>query len=104
MGTLSNRLTQQIAHTTATVDADRQAQQRDSRRLDEAIKAKWDDTEALVQASKHDLEIALDNLGSKTRDQFGDMKEALDLQARNLSDTAGSLKAQMADELFKLDE
>jgi len=101
--TMSNRLTQQMGHMTATVDADRQARERDSRRLEEALKAKWDDTESLVQNTKHELERAVDNLGSKTRDQFGDFKEALDLVSRNLKDTEGNMKVKMTEELFALD-
>lgn len=101
--TLSNRLSEQIAHTTATVDADRQSRERDSRRIDEAAKARWDDTEALVQHTKHEIEQLVDAMATKTRDQFADTKEALELQARNLTATAGRLGTQITEETFKLD-
>ena len=72
-------------------------------RLEESLKAKWDDTESLVLNTKHELESAVDTLGSKTRDQFGDFKEALDAVGRKLQDTEGNLRKKLTEELFALD-
>jgi len=100
--TISERISQQIAHTTATVDADRQARERDSRRLDEALRSQGDDAEALVQSTKHELERVIDTLGTQTSDRFGDVKQEIDLGARNLKDTTKRLESKVADQVFML--
>merc|ERR1711998_96604 len=71
----NKRIQQQISHCGANVEQERQGRERDTRRLEEALHAQQDESHAMLQRVRQEMERSIDVEAQSTRERFAEPKQ-----------------------------
>merc|ERR1711924_203491 len=91
---------QQISHCGANVEQERQGRERDTRRLEEALHAQQDESHAMLQRVRQEMERSIDVEAQSTRERFAEVKGLIDGQDRERVNAETAMSRKISEGLF----
>ena len=96
----NKRIQQQLSYTTAEVEKERQARERDSRRIEDALHAQVDESQTAIQRGRQDIERAIEAQSSTLKDGLIDLKALMEVETRKRSDAEVIVQRKITEGLF----